>query len=48
MIINSVAKKIFGTKNDRLVKAYLKRVKKINALEEKYEKLSDDGDKEVF
>ncbi len=48
MFVETVAKKIFGTKNDRLVKAYLKRVKKINELEEQYEKLSDDELKSAF
>ncbi len=48
MFVETIAKKIFGTKNDRLVKAYLKRVKEINALEEKYEKMSDDELKKVF
>jgi len=40
--------KVFGTANDRKVKQYLKRVKKINALEPKYEKLSDEELKEEF
>ncbi len=48
MFIETVAKKIFGTKNDRLVKAYLKRVKNINELEEKYEKMSDEDLKGAF
>ncbi len=48
MFINEVAKKIFGTKNDRLVKSYLNRVKEINKLEEHYEKMSDDEIKESF
>ncbi|MFK5881931.1 MAG: preprotein translocase subunit SecA [Sulfurospirillum sp.] len=48
MFVETVAKKIFGTKNDRLVKAYLKRVKKINELEELYEKMSDDELKGTF
>ncbi len=48
MFVETVAKKIFGTKNDRLVKAYLKRVKQINELEEKYEKMSDDELKSAF
>jgi preprotein translocase subunit SecA len=39
---------IFGSKNDRIVKGYLKRAKQINKLEEKYEKLSDDELKEAF
>jgi len=48
MFINDIAKKIFGTQNDRLVKTYLKRVKSINALEESYEKMSDDELKNSF
>jgi len=48
MFVETIAKKIFGTKNDRLVKAYLKRVKNINALEDKYEKMSDDEIRETF
>lgn len=39
---------IFGSKNDRIVKGYLKRAKKINELEDKYEKLSDDELKAEF
>lgn len=34
--------KIFGTKNDREIKALTKEVEKINALESEYEKLSDE------
>ena len=40
--------KIFGTANDRKVKKYAKRAQKINALEEKYEKLSDEELKAAF
>ena len=40
--------KIFGTANDRKVKKYAKRAKAINALEEKYQNLSDDELKEAF
>jgi len=40
--------KIFGTANDRKVKQYIKKAKKINALEEKYEKLSDEELKSAF
>jgi preprotein translocase subunit SecA len=40
--------KVFGTKNDRELKKYAKRVKKINALEPTYEKLSDDELKDAF
>ncbi len=35
-------KKIFGSRNDRLVRQMSKRVKKINALEESFKSLSDD------
>ena len=41
-MISSVFRKIFGTKNDREVKKYIKRVAQINALEPAYEKMSDD------
>jgi len=41
-------KKIFGSANDRKVKQYMKRVQKINALEPKYEKMSDEELKESF
>ncbi len=34
--------KIFGSRNDRLLKTYRKTVERINALEPQYEKLSDD------
>jgi len=40
--------KVFGTQNDRIVKNYLKKVKNINALESKYESMSDDELKEAF
>lgn len=41
-MIGALLKKIFGTKNDREIKALTKVVEKINALEPEYEKLSDD------
>ncbi|WP_459898229.1 preprotein translocase subunit SecA [Campylobacter concisus] len=41
-MISSVFRKIFGTKNDREVKKYVRRVAQINALEPTYEKMSDD------
>ncbi|MBP3675430.1 MAG: preprotein translocase subunit SecA [Campylobacter sp.] len=41
-MLSFIAKKIFGTKNDKEIKKYYKRVAKINALESKYEALSDD------
>jgi preprotein translocase subunit SecA len=46
--MGNVFKKVFGTANDRKVKAYLKRAKQINALEEKYETMSDDELKSAF
>ncbi len=39
---------IFGSKNDRIVKGYLKRATKINKLEDDYKKLSDDELKNAF
>ncbi|TQR61072.1 preprotein translocase subunit SecA [Campylobacter troglodytis] len=39
---------LLGTKNDREIKKYLKRVKEINALEGKYEALSDEDLKAHF
>ncbi|EGK7484868.1 preprotein translocase subunit SecA [Campylobacter lari] len=47
-MFSSVFKAIFGTKNDREVKKYLKRVAQINALESKYQNLSDDELKQNF
>ena len=41
-MLSFIARKIFGTKNDKEIKKYYKRVAKINALESKYEALSDD------
>lgn len=41
MIANAL-KKIFGSRNDRLLKVYSKRVQQVNALEKDYEALSDD------
>ncbi len=46
-MIDSILK-VFGTANDRKVKQYLKRAQKINALEGKYEKMSDKELKEAF
>ncbi|UCM99219.1 preprotein translocase subunit SecA [Sulfurimonas sp. SWIR-19] len=40
--------KVFGTANDRELKKYAKKVKKINELESKYEVLSDDALKNAF
>ena len=47
-MVKHVFRKIFGTKNDRELKKYFARVKQINALEEKYEKLSDEELKNEF
>ena len=41
--IGTIAKKVFGTPNDRRIKAVRPLVEKINALEPEFEKLSDDG-----
>ena len=41
--LGAVSKKIFGTANDRMVKAVRPLVAKINALEPEFEALSDDG-----
>ena len=41
-MIGAIAKKIFGSRNDRLVKAYTQKVTKINAYEEQYSALSDE------
>ncbi|MDQ7047386.1 MAG: preprotein translocase subunit SecA [Sulfurovum sp.] len=40
--------KVFGTKNDKIVKDYLKKVKGINALEAQYEAMDDDALKAAF
>ena len=44
--IGTLTKKVFGTPNDRKIKATLPLVAKINALEPEFEKLSDEGLKE--
>ncbi len=41
-MLKALMGKIFGTSNDRELKKYLKRVKRINALESQYEPLSDE------
>ena len=41
--IGTLAKKVFGTPNDRKVKATRPLIAKINALEPEFEKLSDEG-----
>ncbi len=40
-MLQSMFKKVFGSRNDRLVKQYLQKVKAINALEPAMEKLTD-------
>ncbi|MEZ7934911.1 MAG: preprotein translocase subunit SecA [Sulfurospirillum sp.] len=47
-MLSNIIRKIFGTKNDRVVKELQGRVKKINALEPTYEKMSDEALKEAF
>ncbi len=47
-MVKSVFRKIIGTRNDRELKKYQKRVKEINALEAKYEKMSDEEIKNEF
>ncbi len=47
-MLQALMGKIFGTSNDRELKKYFKRVNHINALEAKYEVLSDDELKEAF
>lgn len=47
-MFSSIFKAIFGTKNDREIKKYLKRVAQINALEAKYQNLNDEELKKAF
>ncbi len=47
-MLQSLMGKIFGTSNDRELKKYTKRVKNINALESKYETMSDTELQEAF
>lgn len=42
-MISGLLKKIFGSRNDRLIKQYFQTVQRINALESAVEALSDDG-----
>jgi preprotein translocase subunit SecA len=42
-MIGAVARKLFGSSNDRLIRAYRPRVEQINALEGELEALSDDA-----
>jgi preprotein translocase subunit SecA len=47
-MLQTMMGKVFGTKNDRELKKYRKRLKKINALESKYEKMDDAELKAAF
>ncbi len=47
-MIKNVIGKIFGTRNDKILKHYKNRVKKINALESTYQNKSDDDIKQEF
>ena len=54
-VFGTIARKIFGTRNQRMVKRYLQRVDKVNALEEQMRSLTDaelraktDGFREAF
>ena len=40
-MIGNILKKVFGSRNSRLIKEYATRVKKINNLEQVFEKKSD-------
>ena len=42
MVVASIAKRIFGSANDRRIKRYQSKVDAINALEPEFAKLSDD------
>src|SRR5688572_24598326 len=42
-MIGALARKIFGSSNERRIRAYQPRVDAINALEKELEKLSDDA-----
>ena len=47
-MIGGILKKIFGTKNDREVKKYFRRVAQINSLESVYQAMGDDEIKSKF
>lgn len=47
-MITQLTRKIFGTKNDKLVKKYRQRAQKINELEAKYQVMSDEALKSAF
>ena len=41
-MLQNIVKKLFGSRNERLIKQYMQKVRSINALEPAMEKLSDD------
>ncbi|MDD2789301.1 MAG: preprotein translocase subunit SecA [Sulfurimonas sp.] len=47
-MLQALMGKVFGTSNDRELKRYFKRVKNINALEERYSSLSDEALQAAF
>ena len=47
-MLQALVGKIFGTRNDRELKTYRRRVKKINALESTYEAMDDEALKAAF
>ncbi|PAF50605.1 preprotein translocase subunit SecA [Helicobacter sp. 13S00477-4] len=47
-MLQTLIGKIIGTRNDKLIKKYYKRVQAINALESKYQKMDDDALKTEF
>ncbi len=47
-MLQALIGKVFGTSNDRELKKYVKKVKSINALESKYESMSDEELKGAF
>ena len=47
-MVKTLFRKIIGTRNDRELKRYQKRVNEINALEPKYEKMSDEEIRSEF
>jgi preprotein translocase subunit SecA len=42
-MIGAIARKLFGSSNERRIKSYLPRVEQINALEKELEALSDEA-----
>jgi len=41
-VLQTALKALFGSRNDRLLKTYRKRVEQINALEPEFQKLTDE------